>query len=202
MTAGIESDQRNYVRCYKQRGKHVGNMRDQRENQVSVIFCFLPNKIDAPTCSDVEGSNGCWLPHSWLQNVFKNVLKRKMCWLEHSMWFWALFKLLTLSTAELQIYAEKRFLGLFGSKTLPADCVQRGTWVRPSEVLGQGTNLPCRPSPRAVMGGSVLRFQNAHWCTSCLYIRGRMGRRISKGQTSVKREAGPTPCASSFWVLN
>ena len=52
-------------------------MKDQRENQVSVIFYFLPTETDDPTCSDVEGSNGCWLPHSWLQNVFKNVLKRK-----------------------------------------------------------------------------------------------------------------------------
>lgn len=77
MTSGIKSDQRNYVRCYKQRGKHVGNMRDQRENQLSVMFCFLPTKNDAPTCSDVEGSKGCWLPHSWLQSAFRNVLRRK-----------------------------------------------------------------------------------------------------------------------------
>lgn len=149
MTSGIKSDQRNYVRCYKQGGKHVGKMRDQRENQVSVIFCSLPTKIDAPTCSDVEGSNGCWLPHSWLQNGLKNVLKRKTknCWLGHPMWSWALFELPSLHNRNHQFTQAFRKQD-FARTTLWGEWhVSKSQWGASED----GADLPHSPSPCAVI---------------------------------------------------
>lgn len=70
-----------------------------------------------------------------------------MCWLEHSMWFWALFKLMGLSiTAITNLHRKRGFSELFGSKAIAQRGLQRGTWAIPSEMLGQGINLPHSPA--------------------------------------------------------
>lgn len=67
-----------------------------------------------------------------------------MCWLEHPMWFWALFKLLSLSITG--ITQKRGSSGLFGSKTSPkglfAEQHQEVLWKGLTPVLSQGSASP------------------------------------------------------------
>lgn len=106
-----------------------------------------------------------------------------MCWLEHSMWFWALFKLPSLS--KTGITQKIGSSGLFGSKTSP-----RGLFAEQHQEVPWKGLTSAEPGP-------VPRIPRSHWGTSSVH---GMGRGIRKGQTSVKRETGPMPCISNLWM--